>query len=211
MYNITNRRAGLTAKCSENNGNNNNKKIFFLPVRVLPGSFLVFFQTLMIHLWMRPPILSCFSFIYLFFPGCHWAHYHTGWLLCGLHCFFCFFPNLVRSPNDPPTSPWWMRRENCDITATWNQRRAMLKPRRCRSETKGSVESSCCTHQNPRFPYIVYLCPFYFLVLIRTAEKRKRGSISAASGSPSSTLAVKSQTPKKKFILERIWNLQLLS
>lgn len=38
---------------------------------------------------------------------------------------------------------------------------------------------------------------FISFVWIRTAEKRKRGSISAASGSPSSTLAGKSQTKEK--------------
>lgn len=135
--------------------------------------FFLFFQTLMIHVWMRPPILSCFSFSSFFFS--FWLSLSTlPHRMTALWAALWFFSKLVRSPNYPPTSPWWIRRENCDITATWNQRRAMLKPHRCRSETKGSIKSSCCTHQNPRFSSSNYLHSVFVSFLFPCLNKKGR-------------------------------------
>lgn len=122
-----------------------------------------------------PPILSCFSFssfFFLFWLSLSTLPHRMTALWAAL--FFFFFSNLVRSPNYPPTSPWWIPRENCDITATWNQRRAMLKPHRCSSETKGSIKSSCCTHQNPRFSSSNYLHSVFVSFLFPCLNKKGR-------------------------------------
>lgn len=138
----------------------------------------------MIHVWTRPPFWNWFSFAsFLFF---FWLSLSTlpHRMTALWAALFYFFSNLVRSPNDPPTSPWWVRREKSDITATRNQRRAMLKPHRCRSETDGNVKSSCCAHQNSRSSSRddIVLCDlFNNLCLIRKVQKQKWSSVSARS------------------------------
>lgn len=202
MYNITNRRARLTAKCYKNNSNNN-KKIFFLPVRVLPGSFFYFFKCWWFMFGCGPRFwaASLFHRFFFFF----WLSLSTlPHRMTALWAALWFFSKLVRSPNYPPTSPWWIRRENCDITATWNQRRAMLKPHRCRSETKGSIKCSCCTHQNPRFSSSNYLHSVFVSFLFPCLNKKGRETKSEARFPQLTALSrppwpVKSQTKKSLF------------
>lgn len=72
MYNITNRRSRLAPNCYK-------KKIFFLPVEVLPSScgfFSASLRTLMIHVWMEPPFGAA-SFFLFFFVGIVIEHITT--------------------------------------------------------------------------------------------------------------------------------------